>query len=315
MTASGDDQTFGRIVRQVDPQAGLRRSWPLAGGVSAQVTALELEHPDGRTTKLIVRRHGEVDLKQNSHIARDEFSLLQIARSHGLAAPAPVYVDESREILATPFIVMEFVEGETEFSPPDLPGYLGELASHLARIHRVVSSPELSFLPRRDKGFGKRPESLDHSMNEERIRDALEAAWPIAALNSPVLLHGDYWPGNILWRDGELAAVIDWEDAATGDPLADLGNSRLEILWAFGVDALDAFTNQYRSLTEVDVTHLPYWDLCAALRPCSKLTNWGLDDVTEQRMRERHALFVTQALEHLSFFWDKGSSGCSGRGR
>jgi aminoglycoside phosphotransferase (APT) family kinase protein len=35
------------------------------------------------------------------------------------------------------------------------------------------------------------------------------------------LLHGDYWPDNTLWRDGRLVCVIDWEDAALGDPLAD----------------------------------------------------------------------------------------------
>ncbi|CAN5652355.1 hypothetical protein BH24CHL1_BH24CHL1_17900 [soil metagenome] len=314
MTSSEDDQKFQHIVHRIDPQSELRRSWPLTGGVSAQVIALELKHPNGQTTKLIVRRHGQVDLKQNPHIARDEFRLLQIARSRGLAAPEPVYVDESREILATPYITMEFVEGEPEFAPPDLPGYLGALAGHLARIHRVSSSPELAFLPLRDKGFGPRPQNLDHSMHEEQIRDALEAAWPLAPLNEPVLLHGDYWPGNILWRDGKLAAIIDWEDAATGDPLADLGNSRLEILWAFGVDAMDAFTNHYRSLADVNVTHLPYWDLCAALRPCSKLPGWGLDDVTEKRMRERHAQFVDRALEHLTPL-DTKSSGCSGRGR
>jgi aminoglycoside phosphotransferase (APT) family kinase protein len=314
MTTPADQETFGRIVRRIDPQSRLRSSWPLTGGVSAQVTALELAHPDGQITKLIVRQHGEVDLKQNPHIARDEFRLLQIALSHGLPVPAPVFVDESREILGTPFIVMEFVEGEPEFSPPDLPGYLGELALYLARIHHVAFSPELAFLPRRDKGFGTRPENLDHSLNEEGIRDALEAVWPIAALNSPVLLHGDYWPGNILRTYGMLSAVIDWEDAATGDPLADLGNSRLEILWAFGVDAMDAFTNHYRSLADVNVTHLPYWDLCAALRPCSKLPGWGLDDVTEKRMRERHAQFVDRALEHLTPL-DTKSSGCSGRGR
>ena len=64
-----------------------------------------------------------------------------------------------------------------------------------------------------------------------------------------MLLHGDFWPGNILWRYGQLVAVIDWEDAALGDPLADVANSRLEILWAFGIDAMQSFTHYYQSLT------------------------------------------------------------------
>jgi aminoglycoside phosphotransferase (APT) family kinase protein len=34
----------------------------------------------------------------------------------------------------------------------------------------------------------------------------------------------------VLWRDGRIVAVIDWEDAQVGDPLADLANTRLELL-------------------------------------------------------------------------------------
>jgi aminoglycoside phosphotransferase (APT) family kinase protein len=115
-----------------------------------------------------------------------------------------------------------------------------------------------------------------------------------------VLLHGDYWPGNILWRDGQLVAIIDWEDAKVGDPLADLGYTRLEILWAFGIDAMHQFTDHYLSLAAIDVTHLPYWDLCAALRPASKIGKWAADDDVEKRMRERHRVFITQAFDKLS---------------
>ena len=58
---------------------------------------------------------------------------------------------------------------------------------------------------------------------------------------------------------------------------------------------MEDFTDGYHSRTTIDLTNLPYWDLCAALRPCDKLSTWGLDAATERRMRERHALFVTQA--------------------
>ncbi|MGH2481418.1 MAG: phosphotransferase family protein, partial [Ktedonobacteraceae bacterium] len=131
-------------------------------------------------------------------------------------------------------------------------------------------------------------------------RDALEAVWPLPQQNASVLLHGDFWPGNIVWNDGQLVAVIDWEDAASGDPLADVANGRLEILWAFGIDAMQSFTQQYQSMTTLDFTDLPYWDLCAALRPASKISEWGVDDTTEKTMRERHKWFVARAFEKLS---------------
>ena len=69
----------------------------------------------------------------------------------------------------------------------------------------------------------------------------LEEVWPLSQQNRSVLLHGDFWPGNILWRDGQIVGVIDWEDAAFGDPLADIANTRLELLWAFGVEAMRQF--------------------------------------------------------------------------
>lgn len=129
---------------------------------------------------------------------------------------------------------------------------------------------------------------------------AHKAVWPLPRRNAPVLLHGDFWPGNILWKNGQLAAVIDWEDAALGDPLADLAMSRLEILWAFGIDAMHRFTRQYQSMTTIDFTDLPYRDLCAALWTIPQISGWGLDEATERTMRERHRWFVARAFEQVS---------------
>lgn len=135
----------------------------------------------------------------------------------------------------------------------------------------------------------------------------MEPVWPLSQTNEPVLLHGDHWPGNILWRDGRIAAVIDWEDAALGDPLDDVAISRLEILWAFGIEAMQDFTARYRAMTAVDFVNLPYWDLYAALRPASKIAEWaegwpewGRTDITEATMREGHRRFIAQAVEKLS---------------
>ncbi len=95
-------------------------------------------------------------------------------------------------------------------------------------------------------------------------------------------------------------AVIDWEDAKVGDPLADVANSRLEILWAYGVDAMQMFTQQYSSMAPIDVSHLPYWDLYAALRHIPNIAGWELDAVTEQAMRDGLRSFIAQAFRKLS---------------
>lgn len=53
---------FELLVHKMDPRSKLLRAWPLTGGGSAQITALEILRSDGRTDKMIVRRHGERDL-------------------------------------------------------------------------------------------------------------------------------------------------------------------------------------------------------------------------------------------------------------
>lgn len=40
--------------------------------------------------------------------------------------------------------------------------------------------------------------------------------------NSPLWIHGDLHPGNLLVRNGQLSAVIDFGDLAAGDPATDL---------------------------------------------------------------------------------------------
>ena len=305
MTESQEDEKFAQLVQEIDPQSKLLRTWKLKGGVSAQVTALEIERPDGQTKKMIVRQHGAVDLQQHPQVAADEFKLLHILQSVGLATPAPYYLDQSGEIFSTPYVVIEYIEGKPEFAPSNVADLILQLATYLSKIHTVdCSNLDLSFLPEQEKIYAEklreRPTKVDESLDEGRIRDTLESIWPLPQRNTSVLLHGDFWPGNILWKDGQLVAVIDWEDAAFGDPLADVANSRLEILWAFGIDAMHSFTRYYRSMTTIDFTNLPYWDLCAALRPASKLAEWAVDDIAAKTMREGHRLFITQAFEKLS---------------
>jgi aminoglycoside phosphotransferase (APT) family kinase protein len=304
LRASKADKKFKQVVQKIEPQSKLLRAWELTGGVSAQVTALEIEQPDGQTKKMIVRQYGVAELKHNPQVAASEFGLLQLLHSVGLATPAPYYLDQSGEIFSTPYIVIEYIEGKPEFAPSDLPNLIFRLATYLFRIHQVnCSHLDVSFLPRQEKKVAEklraRPTNIGESVEERRIRDTLEAIWPLTQRNTSVLLHGDFWPGNILWKDGQLVAVIDWEDAALGDPLADVANSRLEILWAFGIDAMQSFTYQYQSMTTIDFTHLPYWDLYAALRRAANIAEWGLDDTTEKTMREGLRWFVTQAFEKL----------------
>jgi aminoglycoside phosphotransferase (APT) family kinase protein len=197
-----------------------------------------------------------------------EFRLLEIVRAARVRAPAPRYLDAAGEMFGTPCIVLEYVEGGRDEAPADDERFVDELASELAEIHRVDLG---------DPAFLRRLED------------------PTTHANAPVLLHGDFWPGNALWREGRLVAIVDWEDAAIGDPLADVANARLELLWARGADAMDAFTQRYAALTGVDLAHLAHWDLWADRRLTPRIHEWELDEATQNDMRAKRDAFVAQA--------------------
>jgi aminoglycoside phosphotransferase (APT) family kinase protein len=262
-------KVFERLAQAIAPGSKLLRTWPLAGGVSAQVTAFQLRNMDGAVERFVVRRHGARDLARDPEIAATEFRLLQVLHEAGVRAPGPHYVDACGEIFGTPCIVLVYVDGTRDEPPAGDERLVGELSNALAEIHRVDLT---------DLAFLRRLEPAD-----------------IAAVNSPVLLHGDFWPGNALWRDGRLVAIVDWDDAAIGDPLADVANARLELLWARGHDAMNAFTQRYAALTGVDLAHLPHWDLWADRRLTPRISQWGLDEAVQNDMRAKRETFVAQA--------------------
>jgi aminoglycoside phosphotransferase (APT) family kinase protein len=316
MSATNEAQRFAQLVQAIRPNSKLLRTWPLTGGISAQMNAFAFERPDGQIGRMVLRRPGATALKQNPQAAAVEFKLLQTTQALGLATPAPLLLDQSGKIFPTPFLVIEYVEGKTDYNPADLPAFTRQMATHLANIHRVADTPvDLSFLPIRvatfAETFGPQPSTADQSFAEERIRLTLAQVWPITQRNMATLLHGDFWPGNLLWQDETLVAVIDWEDARVGDPLMDLAISRLDLLWIFGVEAFESFTRHYQSLMALDYTNLPYWDLYAALRLVrmagANLAEWaafyppfGRHDITEQTIRAHYAWFITQAYANLT---------------
>ncbi|MFH0068068.1 aminoglycoside phosphotransferase family protein [Peribacillus sp. NPDC056705] len=298
-------EKFERLVQKFDQGNKLIRAWELNGGISAQVTGLELLQSSGRIVKMIVRQHGDNDLKRNPNIAADEHQLLGILKAAGLPVPTPYYLEQSCEIFSKPCILLEFIEGRSEFAPSNLNDHILQLAINLAKIHRVdCADLSLSFLPKVENTYiemlnNKERVLLEETLNLSMIRDLLKSSTPLPSMNKKVILHGDYWPGNILWKEDKLVSIIDWEDSGLGDPLADLANSQLEISYHFGMQAMDDFTHQYKSMMpELNFTNLPFWQLFAALR-LSKFPEWGLEKNKENSWRKRHKSFVRQAINQI----------------
>lgn len=308
--------TSGEDEHQRSQRATLARVFPggvfsaptrLAGGISAGATRWNVVTSRGDNQRVVVRApswDGGVSLER----ARIEARVLAFAADSGIAAPRLYGLDEQHGRL-----VLEFVEGAPRFTLPVGDGWLQRFAAGLRAVHRVTPvTADLSFLPARqdsvERMLAEPPAVPDVALREPQVRAALLARRPTAH-NPPSLLHGDYWPGNVVWRGDELAAIIDWEEAEVGDVLADLSIARLDLLWAFGRGAMDRFTELYVSRSHVSVEHLPWWDLVAALRPMSNLERWasayvdppiGRGDITAHAMAEAHRWFVDQALAR----WD-----------
>jgi aminoglycoside phosphotransferase (APT) family kinase protein len=201
---------------------------------------------------------------------------------------------------------MEYIDGERVHKPADLPAFTRQLAAALAAVHncRIVRA-DVPFLA--DVGdsvvneLGTGPHTLGGVVPEDAIRKVLQANWPPPTVSEPVVLHGDYWPGNVLWRDGRLVGVIDWEEAAFGDPMADLANIRLEIVWHFGTAAMDMLTSEYLMLRPAaETVTLPVWDLRTALRACAfPLETLALPAEQIASMRAAHRDFAVTAISQL----------------
>jgi aminoglycoside phosphotransferase (APT) family kinase protein len=301
-----DDELRG-IVARAFPGCRVTGQQRLDGGVSARATRVELLLADGTARPVVVRRPTRDTRADALQVVEREHALLSRCAELGIVAPRPCFLDTQSVA-----IVLEFVDGAPDFAPAKPRDMLEQLATQLALIHAVPLDEALLFLERNTERAAERaahtPQQPDLSLNEAYVRSLVRELWPWPQHNSDALLHGDYWPGNVVWKDGKLAAVLDWEEAAIGDPLADVALSRLDVAWAFGDDAAEVFTACYREQTRIDWQNLARWDLSIALRPMGRLSRWApayagppisRPDIDEASMRAVHQRFVARAVAAL----------------
>lgn len=299
-----DDSPFttaqlAELAQQLDPTSRVLHSWPLTGGVSAQVAALELERTSAPNLRVVLRRHGLADRMRNPQIAQDELRLLEVLHGGGLPVPAPLHVEPASPRFPVPVLVVAYCDGSTDDRPAD---WVDLLATTLAHIHQFdLTHTTLAFLPNQtDEVTARLQQALQHSDSAVRaLAQQIMHNWPPQPAARNCLLHGDFWPGNLLWQNGRLSAILDWEDAALGNPLADLANTRLELLWAAGQESIEQFTDRYLAQHPIPISDLPVWELVAALRPVQAMHSWGLEATTELRMHQQLEWFMQHARMRL----------------
>ena len=109
---------------------------------------------------------------------------------------------------------------------------------------------------------------------------------PLPYEGAPVLLHGDFWPQNLIWRDGRIAAILDWEDAALGDPLSDLACALLELKYLFDDVLVAGFLAAYGRHAPIDRQRLALWQVYVASAAQHYMGDWSLEPSREAHMRQ-----------------------------
>lgn len=287
-----------RLVEHLLPGARALACEPLPGGVSAQTTALVLAGPDGRARRVVVRRYDAASGRHDpgADLTR-EHALLRALHEAGLPVAEPLLLDAEGTHIGTPCLVLAFVERDGD--GPVLPLRLQLMAAQLAAIHEL-SVAALPPLPARLDPLPELHDWLPATPGMNAVRSALAEHSDTRWHGPSVLLHGDFWPENLLWKGERIAAVLDWEDAALGDPHADLAGARLELALAHDEAAAEAFTRAYATRRPLDPGRLPLWELYVSSAMLHFLGGWGLPPERERVMRRRAQRFLEGAARRLT---------------
>lgn len=193
------------------------------------------------TARMVLRKQPAGPIQRGAHAVDREYRVLSALHPAGLPVPRPILYHADTELLGTPFYLMERVDGRlfTDCALPELPMadrraiWLG-LADALAELHSV--RPDAVGLA----DFGRPGNYFERQLARwtGQLRASTTGPWPdllhlaevLPGLLPPddgavSLAHGDFRLGNVLFDPAEpkVAAILDWELATLGHPLADLG--------------------------------------------------------------------------------------------
>jgi len=219
----------------------------------------------------VMRRKPFGKLLPSAHAVDREYQLLSALHPLGFPVPEPLAICDDPEVIGAIFYVMELARGRAysngalpDFDPPSRRQMYEQLIDTLADLHSI--DPIAAGLG----DFGKpgnyferqvarwtrqyRDSQTDYLPEMERLIAFLPETLPEQSRTSVV--HGDYRIDNVMFDgDGTLTAVLDWELATLGDPVADF--SYLAMQWMMpadgsaGLHGLDLGTLGIPSLDEI----------------------------------------------------------------
>jgi Ser/Thr protein kinase RdoA (MazF antagonist) len=189
----------------------------------------------------------------NRSVAFGEAAILAIVGEHGLPTPA---VHEAGPYAGRWGLVMDRVPGQPLASlaaadPTLVPAALEAMVALHLQIHARTEVRLSPLKPRLATRLQHAP-GLDPA-----LRETLQAR--LAALpEGNRLCHGDFHPFNIIGPPG-AAMIVDWPDATSGPPAADVARSYLLMRHGAGHELADAYLQRYLAASELTDADIRAW--------------------------------------------------------
>jgi aminoglycoside phosphotransferase (APT) family kinase protein len=199
----------------------------------------------------VLRRQPSGRLLPQAHAVDREYRFLQALYPTGFPVPRPVAFCRGPETIGSMFYIMELVQGRI-FWDATLPNQTSQerrslyqaMIATLAQLHSI--NPDIVGLGdfRRPGNAVKRQvdrwikqyraAQTDEIPAMERLVEWLPRTAP--EQSGVAIVHGDYRIDNLIYQNliPEVAALLDWELATIGDPLADF--AYLAMNWALPPD-------------------------------------------------------------------------------
>jgi len=223
------------MLRPVLGDAELHEFARVEGGL---VNTIYRVRSDGETYALRV-------YAANDHAFESECGLLKIL-AQKLPVPFVLFADASGQHCARPYLVYRWLDGISlnECRRQSSPETLLTLAEPLGRLLAQIAgtaftADSVSKRMRVATLLGRAEEQLRAGLARrrlggelaDRLRDWLNGSASVlrALVQTSVLVHGDFGGRNVLVKVGEsggweISGVIDWEEAAAGSALWDVGS-------------------------------------------------------------------------------------------
>jgi len=189
--------------------------------------------------RVVLRRPPSGGILATAHDMTREWRFISALRGTGVPVAEPLALADT-EILGVPFYVMSYVDGlvlhdaarAQDLSPAARQSAAASLIDTMVALHQLdIDLVGLGDAGRRDDYVGRQLRRWKRQWDQSSCADitAVEEAHKRLVAAAPPqrrtgIVHGDFRLGNMICgADGQIRAVLDWELATLGDPLADFG--------------------------------------------------------------------------------------------